>query len=79
MAVAPAFSGVALLAVLVVSALVGAMLLAAPYPPKGAIARPVWDPPSGVPDLFAWLMASWLGRILIYLLWVWCGWHFLAR
>lgn len=37
------------------------------------------EPPAAVPDLVAWFMAAVLGRILIYGLWVWSGWHFLAR
>lgn len=39
----------------------------------------VVDPPAAVSDLLAWLLAPGLSRVLIYSLWVWSGWHFLAR
>lgn len=37
------------------------------------------DPPGAIPDLLAWVIASWWGRVLVYALWLWSGWHFLAR
>lgn len=36
-------------------------------------------PPGAVPDLLGWLMAPLVGRVLGFALWLWCGWHFLAR
>lgn len=36
-------------------------------------------PPGAVPDLLGWLMAPAAGRVLGFALWLWCGWHFLAR
>jgi hypothetical protein len=36
-------------------------------------------PPAALPDLLAWLMAPWAGRVLGFTVWLWCGWHFLAR
>lgn len=36
-------------------------------------------PPAALPDLLAWLMAPWIGRVLGFAVWLWCGWHFLAR
>ena len=37
------------------------------------------DPPGAIPDLLAWLMAPWVGRVLGHGVWLWCGWHFLSR
>jgi hypothetical protein len=37
------------------------------------------DPPAGLSDVLAWAMAPWPGRVIGFALWLWCGWHFLAR
>jgi hypothetical protein len=37
------------------------------------------DPPAGLPDVLAWAMAPWPGRVIGFAIWLWCGWHFLAR
>jgi hypothetical protein len=37
------------------------------------------QPPGGILDVLAWLMAPWIGRVLTYATWLWCGWHFMAR
>lgn len=37
------------------------------------------QPPGGILDVLAWLMAPWIGRVLTYAIWLWCGWHFMAR
>ncbi len=37
------------------------------------------EPPGALPDLIAWVIAPWSGRVLVYGFWLWSGWHFLAR